>query len=75
MTLSQGAVPQWRDISTAPKDGETVLIFTPRTFPQVTAAHYRDDIELEHWQAVGHRWHHPADVKAWMPLPAPPEQP
>ncbi len=64
---------QWQPIETAPRDGEVVLIFTPNTYPQVTAACWRGDITLEHWQAVWHRWHFAADVTHWQPLPSPPE--
>ena len=62
----------WQPIETAPKDGEVILIFTPGTYPQVTAAFYRAECELQHWQATGHRWHFPEDPTHWMPLPEPP---
>lgn len=64
----------WQPIETDPRDGEVILIFTPRTFPQVTAAEYHDGLALEHWQAVGHRWHYPDEPTHWMPLPQPPDE-
>lgn len=64
----------WQPIETAPRDGEVVLIFTPRTYPRVTAGHWRDDLAMVHWQAHGHRWHLDEDVTHWRPLPPAPHQ-
>ena len=80
MTLTQGAVPQWRDISTAPTN-ESILVHIPG------AEHYGPGIYRAIWVDMGscRRWHTSAlscgrdcgDRKpdAWMPLPPPPEQP
>jgi len=64
----------WQPIETAPIDGEVVIVFTPGTYPQVTAAGFCDYTALKHWRAVGERWHYPADVTHWMPLPQPPKE-
>lgn len=71
MTLTQGAVPQWRDISTAPKDGTVFLAFRPHSqvgFMFVccvgTDGSFRDNLRGEQ--------HHPTH---WMRLPDYPEQP
>lgn len=70
----------WQDISTAPKDGTEVLLFT------------RSDIgpEREYWEAIGEphftkvqigffeqgKWHQSVigGPTHWQPLPAPPAQ-
>ena len=69
---ADGAVVGWQPIETAPRDGDVVLIFTPRTFPQVTAGGWRGELALEHWQCVGYRWHYDGDATHWMPLPPAP---
>lgn len=80
MTLTQGAVPQWRDISTAPKDGTEVIVFAPDNDPPVFTA----SCLYDKWSASVEGRHAPADdffgddpkrPTHWMPLPEPPEQP
>lgn len=71
MTLTQGAVPQWRDISTAPKDGTNIL------------AHEDGATTVVYWDDERGSWLHPykggkttwPKLTHWMPLPEPPEQP
>lgn len=54
--MTQGAVPQWRDISTAPKDGTPVLaVIHSDLFPRACPA--RPD--LERWNGQIVVVHHP----------------
>lgn len=80
MTLTQGAVPQWRDISTAP-DGEDVLLCLPRygvrrhSFPEMAVGQQVDGewySDTPQDRKPEYRLHNPTH---WMPLPSPPEQP
>jgi hypothetical protein len=58
---------EWRDISTAPKDGSPVLTWEPNS-ERVVENHWKDwGDELSHW-AFGEPTH-------WQPLPEPPEAP
>lgn len=76
MTLTQGAVPQWRDISTAPKDGTAILLAvlgSSGKYAQQVGSWQVDRLndEPDGWEwpwTVGRPTH-------WMPLPPPPEQP
>ncbi len=57
---------EWRDISTAPKDGTEVLVFIPRRLGALYAA-ASNPTGVQWWSRLG-------EVKPthWMPLPSPP---
>lgn len=82
MTLTQGAVPQWRDISTAPK-GRVILLFGQIGYGRseahptgpIRACGYWDEID-EAWAFTNTTWEGPFMAPThWTDLPSPPEQP
>jgi len=60
--------PKWQPISTAPKDGTSILIFEADdgTTGTVRVARWRDDTIPTGWTGSEHAPSH------WLPLPQPP---
>ena len=70
--------PEWQPISTAPKDGTSILIFerhvgtarlTELSRGIVRVSRWRDDTIPSGWAGAEHAPSH------WLPLPLPPDQP
>jgi hypothetical protein len=63
--------PKWQPISTAPKDGTSILIFEADdgTTGAVRVARWRDDTIPTGWTGSEHAPSH------WLPLPQPPNNP
>jgi len=63
---------EWQDISTAPRDGKTILAYGAwPMFPTV------QDVCLCHWDEDDQRWAFDGEemlVTHWIPLPAPPKK-
>jgi len=64
-----GMFPKWQPISTAPRDGTSILIFEAdeSTAGIVRVARWRDDTIPAGWSGSEHASH-------WLPLPQPPNQ-
>jgi hypothetical protein len=62
--------PKWQPISTAPKDGTSILIFEADegTAGMVRVSRWRDDTIPSGWTASDAPSH-------WLPLPLPPGKP
>jgi len=68
-----GAVSEWREISTAPKDGTRILVYEPGE--QVSIVWWRKNTTYEaggYWTPGAIYRHEPT---LWMPLPSPPASP
>ena len=72
---------EWKDISTAPKDGRRVLIYTSGVLPRVTVGFWQADIgrktprpfwNSEAAQLHGVGWARASSPTHWMDLPPPP---
>lgn len=63
--------PKWQPMSTAPKDGTSILIFEADegTTGTVRVARWRDDTIPTGWTGSEHAPSH------WLPLPQPPNNP
>lgn len=59
----------WQPISTAPKDGTTVLLFAAKARYRVVAGKWVE--RWSQWQSQPGSWQ--MSPTHWMPLPAPPE--
>lgn len=63
---------EWRDISTAPKNGEDIIVFLP-TEGKVTCAFWQDDVWFTGWMNWSCRsdgWQ--LSPTHWLPMPARP---
>jgi hypothetical protein len=75
------AMPGWCDISSAPRDGTTILaVKGDAEIPDVCVAHFRNGkwvcMTTEDWDAADEGWRDHAWYFApthWMPRPQPPE--
>ena len=63
--------PKWQPISTAPKDGTSILIFEAQegTMGAVRVSRWRDDTIPTGWTGSERTPSH------WLPLPLPPNKP
>lgn len=66
-------VTGWQPMETAPRDGTSVLVCTPRTMHVV----YWIEKDIEYWHVTDNK-HGPFPLRGpspthWMPLPEPPE--
>lgn len=63
---------EWRPIESAPKDGTRILAYLGADYIEI--AYWRESPTQSCWWIDAHappQW--TWDIKAWMPLPAPPE--
>ena len=67
----------WLPITTAPKDGRFVLLFSPDSDGDPFIGQWRDHAEYPDggawWEREGSGFAIDADPSHWMPLPAPPK--
>ena len=75
---------EWRDISTAPKDGRWVLLFSPDATaddcaPGVIIGRWCEEDDMPDggawWENGASGFSIDADPSHWQPLPAPPVSP
>lgn len=67
---------EWRDISTAPKDGTNILVWWPLQMHCPVVAHWADKWSNGlGWKFTG--WGEPLETAPthWQPLPLPPKEP
>lgn len=82
------AKPAWEPISTAPKDGTHVLLYSPEAVMQTGFWHADGDSWVDEGSRLGGKAHHleiagvwvsgggwfqPNEVTHWMPLPEAPD--
>jgi hypothetical protein len=70
VTVEGTVFPEWQPISTAPKDGTSILIFEAHwgTEGIVRVSRWRDDTIPSGWTGVENAPSH------WLPLPVPPNR-